>query len=465
MQTRPPEPNEINQLLAKGENHFQDFKGREISPAKAQKTFIAFANADGGELYIGIADSKEKGERLQGFPNVEAANNIITHLLEETKPAVENVNIEFIELGEKGFILHLQIPKSPKVHYTSSDTCYIRINASSRRITGERVTQLAYSKGAMAYELQAIERADITDILESETLHLYMTRIRSSQEPERFLKKQGLLSAANNEDYPNVGCVVLFDADPQATLPTRCAFKIYRLLTTESEYKREQLAEMPATVEGPLEDAIKGSLRKIKELLSGASYRQQGRIVKLEYPVEAIKEVLVNAAIHRDYSLNDDIHVKIFDNRIEIQSPGKLPGYMTLENLYSDRFSRNPNIVRLLHKLPDPLNHDIGEGLDTARNELKKAGLIPPKFEEKENSFVVTIKHQQLASVEDVILDYLRAQPESTITNRQVRELSGEDDINKVKKALQRLRKVGDITPVDPKARPFDFSYRLTKKK
>ena len=69
------------------------------------------------------------------------------------------------------------------------------------------------------------------------------------------------------------------------------------------------------------------------------------------------------------YSLNDDIHVKIYDNRIEVISPGKLPRYMTVGNIYDERFSRNPNLVRLLQNLPDPVNHDIGEGLDTARNE------------------------------------------------------------------------------------------------
>ncbi|MCZ4092633.1 ATP-binding protein [Sinorhizobium psoraleae] len=120
-----------------------------------------------------------------------------------------------------------------------------------------------------------------------------------------------------------------------------------------------------------------------------------GKLVKLQYPSEALKEILVNAVIHRDYSLNDDIHVRIFDNRIEVQSPGKLPGYMKIENLYEERFSRNPNVVRMLHNLPNPVNHDIGEGLDTAKNELKKAGLVDPIFQEKENAFLVIVKHQK----------------------------------------------------------------------
>lgn len=167
--------------------------------------------------------------------------------------------------------------------------------------------------------------------------------------------------------------------------------------------------------------------------------------------------------LHRDYSLNDDIHVKIFDNRIEVSSPGKLPGYVTLKNLYQERFSRNPNLVRMLHNLPNPLNHDIGEGLDTVKNELRKAGLVEPQFEERGNAFVVTIRHQKLASIEDVVLDYLRKSPDSIITNKLARQLTGEDDINKVKKVLQRLRKAGRLVVLDEGARVFDYKYKLGK--
>ena len=127
-------------------------------------------------------------------------------------------------------------------------------------------------------------------------------------------------------------------------------------------------------------------------------------------------------------------------------------------------FSRNPNIVRMLHNLPNPVNHDIGEGLDTARNELKKAGLIPPEFEEAENAFVVTVRHQRIASVEDVILQHIADNPDAVLTNKLVRQLSGEDDMQKVKKALQRLRSEGVIQPVDESAHAFAFSYVAVKK-
>ena len=450
---------ETQKLLAAEEDHFFDFKSKAIQPAKLQETFVAFANADGGDIYVGVEDKKCKTDRLQPFAAKEDANAILAVLLEQTTPAVENVTIEFL-IVTGGSVLHISVPKSPKVHYTASGDCFVRLNASKAKIKGERVTSLAYSKGSALYERVAVESVDIDEIAATEALAGYMARVGTSLEPKRFLKKQRLTTDKDGEVRANVGCVLLFDEEPQATVETRCAIKVYRLRTTDIEYKREHLAEMPATVNGPLESQIRAALAKVAELVGGASYYEGENLVALRYPVDAIKELLVNAVIHRDYSLNDDIHVRLFDNRIEITSPGKLPGYMTLENLYEERFSRNPNIVRMLHNLPDPLNHDIGEGLDTVRNEMTKAGLVAPTFELRGNAFVATIRHQRMASVEDVVMQYLQKNSSATMTNKLARQLSGEDDINKVKKALQKLRADRLIEVIDPNASAFNFQYK-----
>lgn len=463
MHTRKPEPKEREKLLKLEEDHFHDLKSARIAPAKLQETFVAFANADGGELYVGVEDKKVTGERIQGFPSPEAANDVIHTLLEETKPSVENVEVEFIDFGKKGLVLYLFIPKSPKVHYTTQEECYVRINARKKRLKGEQITQLGYTKGTYNYEKQPVDQAEVDEIAESTHLLSYIDRIETSLAPKVFLKKQKLLTKHGKETHPNVGCILMFDEEPQATLDTRCAIKIYRLRTTEKEYKREQLEGMPRTINGPVEEQIHSAIKAIADTLSGVSYHEAGKLVKLKYPADAIKEILVNAVIHRDYSLNDDIHIKIYDNRIEIQSPGKLPGYITRDNIYDERYSRNPNIVRLLHNLPDPLNHDIGEGLNTARNEMRKAGLVEPEIQELDNALVVTIRHQRIATLEDTILHYLKAHPSSFITNKIVRELTGEDDVNKIKKAFQRLRKQGTIEPENEDATPFHFKYKLKK--
>ncbi len=453
------EKEEEDGLLALNEDHFNDVKSKRITPAKLQETFVAFANSDGGDLYVGVEDKSELGERIIGFGQQEEANAIISTLLEETQPSVENVLVEFLEVDGKGLVLHFGIPKSPKVHYTAAGDCYIRVNAQKRKIKGERITQLGYSKGAEPYERKAIDDVGVEEIAESAALIDYMQRVGTHLEPPRFLKKQRLLTKKDGERVPNVGCILLFDEEPQATLDTRCAVKVYRLRTTEKEYKREQLEEMPVTINGTVEEVINKTIEQVSSYIDGASFQDGGRMVRLQYPAEALKEILVNAVIHRDYSLNDDVHVRIFDNRVEVQSPGRLPGYMNIENLYEERFSRNPNIVRMLHNLPDPVNHDIGEGLDTAKNELKKAGLVEPNFEEKENAFLVTIKHQKIASVEDVVLNHLEENPDAVITNKLVGQLSGEDDMQKVKLALQKLRANGHIKLEDENASAFNYRY------
>ncbi|VVN25983.1 hypothetical protein PS673_04553 [Pseudomonas fluorescens] len=450
---------EVVSLLMLDEDHFNDVKSKRIAPAKLQETLVAFANSDGGDLYVGIEDKAEKGERVVGFQEPEEANGIIATLLEGTVPAVENLGWEFLDTNGRGLILHFSIPKSPKVHYTAGGDCFIRVNAQKLKIKGEKVTQLGYSKGAELYERRAVEDVDVDEVAECEKLAAYMGRVKSSLEPKVFLQKQRLLTKKDGEKFPNVGCVLIFDDNPQATLQTRCAVKVYRLRTTDTEYKREHLAEMPVTVNGSAEEIIAGTIAKVAEYIDGASFMDGQKVVKLSYPAEALKEILVNAVLHRDYSLNDDIHVRIFDNRIEIQSPGRLPGYMTVDNIYDDRFSRNPNLVRMLHNLPNPVNHDIGEGLDTAYNELKRAGLVPPVFEESNNAFVVTIRHQRIASVIEIIEKYFEENPDGVVNNKLIRQLSGEDDMQKVKKALQSLRKIGKIKVVDETANAFNVTY------
>lgn len=323
-------PDDVKILLAVKEDHFNDLKSARIAPAKLQETFVAFANSDGGDLYVGIEDQRVNGDRIIGFEEAEAANAIIATLLEETNPAVENVFIEFLDVPAKGLVLHFGIPKSPKVHYTASGDCYIRVNASTKKIKGDRITQLAYSKGAEIYERKTVDDVEVEDMAESPTLKDYMERVETTIDPVSFLRKQRLLTKKAEDRIPNVACVLLFDENPQATLQTRCAVKVYRLRTSDQDYKREQLAEMPATINGPIEMMINKTIEKVAEYVRGASFKDGEKLVKLAYPAEALKEILVNAVIHRDYSLNDDIHVRVFDNRIEIRSPGKLPGYMVI---------------------------------------------------------------------------------------------------------------------------------------
>lgn len=461
MNRRKATINEGEELLRKQEDHFLDFKSKLITPAKLQESFVAFANTDGGELYIGIEDEKCKVERINGFNKIEDANDILETLLEQTIPAIENLDIEYIDFEDKGYVLHIFIPKSSKVHFTAQNKCFIRVNANKKEIKGEKILALGYAKGSYQYEKQIVKHADINELFDSRHLQNYMEKIQTNLLPENFLKKQRLVEDVEGKLYPNVSGVLLFDEEPQATLDTRCGIKLYRMRTTSAEYDRRFLDSMPITINGCLEELINKTLIAIDNMLEDTLYNIDGKYKKSKYPTIAIKEVLVNAIIHRDYSLSDDIHVIIYDNRIEIKSPGKLPGFITIANIYEERYSRNPNIVRMLHKLPDPPNHDIGEGLNTVKNELHQVGLVPPEIIETENAVVIVIKHTKIATLEQVIRDLFREKPNRSITNRQVREASGEADINLVKKSLQRLRSAGYIQLKEKYVNAFKYEYIL----
>lgn len=461
MNRRKATVGEDKKLLIKQEDHFLDFKSKLITPAKLQECFVAFANTDGGELYIGIEDEKCKVERVNGFSKIEDANDILETLLEQTTPAVENLDIEYIDFENKGYVLHIFIPKSSKVHFTAQNKCFVRVNANKKEIKGEKILSLGYAKGSYQYEKQIVKHADVKELFDSKHLQNYMEKIQTNLLPEKFLKKQRLVEIIEEKIYPNVGGILLFDEEPQATLDTRCGIKLYRMKTMSAEYDRRFLDSMPVTINGCLEELINNTIIAIDNMLEDTLYNIDGKYKKSKYPTIAIKEVLVNAIIHRDYSLSDDIHVIIYDNRIEIKSPGKLPGFITVANIYDERYSRNPNIVRMLHKLPEPPNHDIGEGLNTVKNELHQVGLVPPEIVETENAVVVVIKHTKIATIEQVVRDLFREAPYRSITNRKVREVSGENDINVVKKSLQRLRSTNYIQLKEKGVNAFKYEYIL----
>ena len=118
----------------------------------------------------------------------------------------------------------------------------------------------------------------------------------------------------------------------------------------------------------------------------------------VSYPPEALHEVITNAVLHRDYEILDDVHVRIFENRVEVESPGRLPGHITPLNILDERLSRNGTVVRLINKFPNPPNKDVGEGLNTAFAMMHKMNLKDPQIEERERSVLVTIKHELLAA-------------------------------------------------------------------
>lgn len=201
--------------------------------------------------------------------------------------------------------------------------------------------------------------------------------------------------------------------------------------------ERDHLADQ-ITIEGPLYHLILDTINSVTAIMSKVKVWTTDGLGTLEYPPEAVWETVVNAIIHRDYSISDDVQIYIFDDRIEISSPGKLPGYVTIENILDARFSRNTKIVRTLNRYSNPPNKDMGEGLNTAFQKMKEFGLKDPEIFERGNYVVVRLPHTPLATPGEAILKFLEGH--ENITNRQAREITGIKSENLVKIEFYKLR-------------------------
>jgi ATP-dependent DNA helicase RecG len=179
------------------------------------------------------------------------------------------------------------------------------------------------------------------------------------------------------------------------------------------------------------------------------------------YPHETLHELITNAVLHRDYSIPADVQVRIFDNRIEVESPGRLPGHVTPENILREQSARNPKIVRLINKFPNPPNKDVGEGINTAFEAMKRLRLKEPQIEETQHSVIVHIRHTPLASAQDTVMDYLRENAE--ITNRTARALTGIQSENSMKNVFLTLKARKLIEPVPGKATGGKAAWRKVK--
>ena len=252
---------------------------------------------------------------------------------------------------------------------------------------------------------------------------------------EAWLKKQRLFV----DKKLTVAALLLFSDEPQICLPKRSSIKIFRYQTS-GEAERDTLVGVPVTVEGCAYSQIYEAVSKTKEIIE--SIKKFGKEFEtIEYPEETLHEIITNAVLHRDYSITTDIQIRIFDNRVEVESPGKLPGYVTVDNILTAQSARNPKIVRLINKFPEAPNKDVGEGLNTAFEAMAKLRLKEPVIEENDNSVLVIIKHEKLASPEEIVVDYLLKN--DSITNRIGRNITGIKSENSMKRIFWKLRDAG----------------------
>ena len=424
-------------MLARKEGHFMDFKAIEIKPSKLSETISSFANSSGGELFIGI-DQIEildvKNFSWRGFQSPEDANAHI-QVFEELFPLGQYYSYTFLKHPTApGYVLQIEVRKSRQMAFASNNVAYLRRGAQNLpQDTPEKLDRLRMDKGIVSFETDTVD-ATIDVVSEAEPLLSFLGTVIPTAQAEPWLKKQQLIKNGK----PTVAAVLLFSDEPQAILPKRCGIKLYRYKTANPVGSRETLAGDPLTIEGHLYLQIKNAVQETVKMVQGIRKLGTKGLEPISYPHEALHEILTNAVLHRDYSIASDIHIRIFDNRIEIENPGKLPGHVTVHNILREQFARNCAMVRLINKFPDAPNKDVGEGLNTAFNAMSALRLKPPIIEELENAVSVHIRHELLASPDETVMAYLETHVE--ISNQTARQITGISSENSMKNVFYKLR-------------------------
>lgn len=441
---------QVAKLLARREGHFLDFKGTDVKPSKLTKTLSAFINADGGDLYVGVGETPD-GLAWDGFASEEDANGHV-QAFEAVSPFGEDIVAEFLEApGQDGLVLHINCRKSRFVRRASDGQHYKRIGAQNSPVVSDHAIQaLRRQKGLESFEDETLP-IPLDAVTNSLPILEYLLEAVPSAEPEIYLRGQYLVHGSR----PTVAAVLLFGDNPQGVLPKRSGIKIYRY--TSDEMSRERLVQDPITVEGHLYRQVYSAVEQTVALISQAAVLDEEGLRTVRYPHETLHEIITNAVLHRDYSVTDDIHVRIYETRVEVESPGRLPGHITPDNILDERLSRNPQLVRHLNRFPDPPNKDVGEGLDTAFESMRKLNLKDPRVVEKEHSVLVEIRHESLASPAQQVVEYL--EQNERIRNQQARRLTGVNSESRMKKIFQDLIVAGEIEHV-PGSSGRGYAYR-----
>jgi ATP-dependent DNA helicase RecG len=349
------------------------------------ETLVAFSNADGGSVYIGV---DTEGKPTGGvYP--EDIETVVRQAELKCRPPILAA-WEQLETGGR-FVFVGRVQRSPDLHTLDDGRVLVRTGAENRALSRAEVLQVASSRSAGDYEIDPVagaDRGDLDDGVLREFVEVWEERQgRQVTRPlDDLLIEMGWLLPGGR---PTVGGMLLFGKNPASFFP-RCGVTFVRFAGTqlrradgEASYGRR------VEVHGPLAHTIKRTWDILKEEIHiGAIVRGLKREEQWIYPPTAIREALVNAVAHRDYRLQgSSIEVRMFSDRLEIISPGSLPGYITVENIVDEHFSRNPRIVTGLFQWG--YIEELGMGVDLMIEEMVNAGHPPPDFKAQEGSFRV----------------------------------------------------------------------------
>lgn len=389
----------IERLRFDKENQYFDRKSERLAAKDFAHQLSAFANASGGLVVIGIEDDG----RITGV-SVEKENIFrqvaFDHMHIPPVYNVEKISCEDDNGIDRDILLFHIENSTNEIIKLKNGEAYLRVGDASRKLNPEQFLALEYTKGIKSFEARIVEDA-LLDDLDWELIEQYTKRLNpTASSSVDVLKGRGLLKERKGErgEYDvTVAAMLLFGKFPSQFLPAaRVRFLRYEGTTagvgTNFNIVKEVNIEkaIPHLIE-ETRDLLESQMREFQQLERSGVFKKIS-----EYPTFAWLEGLVNAVAHRDYSIQGDhIRISMFDDRIEFSSPGKLPSIVTVDNIQTTRFSRNPMIARVLSDLG--WVRELNEGVKRIYTDMASFFLDPPSFSEPNGNTVLLVLKNNIA--------------------------------------------------------------------
>lgn len=446
-------PDDVLAWIARGQGEQLAFLPATPNVARLAETLVALANAHGGTVLIGVS----AGGKAQGLS--EGADGAMRELVQAAglmaSPPLILPPPRFVALDGKR-IAAAEVPPGMPHAYNLNGRYLTRAGAGNRLLSAPELTALLLSRDVAGFEARPAPGATLND-LDMGTVDAYVEALRESAGGwERTLAARGGLTESDGGLVPTYAGILLFGRNPQRFLRSAQITLIrYPGATMGDEFARDDaVGSLPAQIRRA-EAFLSANMRR------GMRIRGIERQEVSEYPLPVVREAIVNAVAHRDYSIRgDDARVLMFSDRMEIYSPGRLPGHVTLDNLLTERFSRNEAIAQALSDLG--FVERLGYGIDRMVAVMKEAGLPEPAFEETVAGFRVTLRgrgdelvspdpaprwaNRRLDPRQERALAYLAEH--GAITNREFRELIPELSDETIRRLLADLVDQGLIMKI-----------------
>lgn len=406
----------IEIAIEMGESHFREFKSGLQGPSVAKttrpvkeicqdisKTLVAFANADGGELLIGVEDDgsvtglKFDDDLLKVL--LEAPK---TYVLESTPlPTTKASIVDFN--GNK--VIYFSIPKgSEHVYITSDGKCLKRRDLESVPVSPESIQFEREEIISREYDRLFVDNADVTD-LDTDLLNNVAKEFSRTISPEKYLQHLDLAEFDGNKLKLRKAALLLFAKQAIKWHP-RLQVRILKLKGNELKTGKDYNVIKDEDVSGNILTLIEKAWELIRPYLTETKMSSDAIFkTQILYPDLACKEALINAIAHRDYSIEGrGIEVYVFDDRLEIKSPGMLLTSIKISDINKRigvHQSRNTHIARVLKEIG--YMRELGEGFRRIFELMESYDLTPPQLYSADKSFIVSFSQKLIYTKEEKI--------------------------------------------------------------